>query len=686
MAKGQSNAPFQLPKDALKRASIGQSFAEYDLVRAHPALFVETPSMRAAVDPNRQKSFFVGRRGTGKTAITYYLSSKNSKNTLLLIPQLLAAADEYIPEDWSPDVHQQPFKTLVCSFKRAILDEVLSLWFKQGLCRPRPSTAISREKNDVDQADFDLRLLTFISDGFAYLGGSAKDWLKFVAKPKQLADEMIAEATTQRHEVTVLIDRLDDSWNGSDKAAILIMALMHACLEMNATVPCVRPLVFIRENVFEKVRNLDRESARLETAVVSLEWTREMLREFIERRLNRTLLAKPALGGPTWNAFFQPPKSGTSEDEVFGYCQYRPRDVLIYVSFALEAAQAHLRSQITPDDLEAAKKKFSEGRLKDLGDEYSDNYPRLEIMLSKFYGLGTQYTVEAIDDFIKHLLLDDEIKDACQTWIYGYSSPDALIRLLYNLGFAGITKGDGVTFKSSESPLAMIPTITDGSTVVIHPTYVDALSLKETLVNRIGDDVVLRRSGIVGELPESTSLGVYNAKINALQTKLSVLACGEEQADEFEKLTEETLRLCMFRALNNFERKSRDVAGKVIRDIIAANYSQIPFWEMLRQKYGATQIIFECKNYKELNADDFQQVSYYMNDRIGKVAFLIHRGSAELKKSYLEHIKRVHTDKGGIVLLLGGRDMEIFLRQALNGKKSEAHLQNIFDTTVREIS
>ena len=103
--------------------------------------------------------------------------------------------------------------------------------------------------------------------------------------------------------------------------------------------------------------------------MVSLEWTREMLSEFIERRLSRTLLAKPALGGPTWNVFFQPPKSGTSEDQVFGYCQYRPRDVLIYVSIALEAPQAHLRSKITPDDLEAAKKKISEGRLKHQGDE-----------------------------------------------------------------------------------------------------------------------------------------------------------------------------------------------------------------------------------------------------------------------------------------------------------------------------
>lgn len=686
MAKVQSNAPFQLPKDAVKKAIVGQSFAEYDLIRAYPALFVETPAMRAAMDPNRPKSFFVGRRGTGKTAVTYYLQSQNSKNTLLLIPQLLSAADEYIPTDWSGDVHQQPFKTLVCSFKRAILDEVLAVWFKQGLYRSRSATAITREKNDIEQYEFDLRLLNFISEGFGCLGTNPKDWLRFVAKPKQIADEMAVEATTKRHDFTVLIDRLDDSWNGSNKAVVLVMALMHACMEINATVSCVQPLVFIRENVFEKVRNMDRESSRLETAVVSLEWTREMLREFIERRLNRNLLAKPALGGPTWNAFFEPPASGTSEDEVFGYCQYRPRDVLIYVASALESAQAHLRSRIAHEDLQAAKKKFSEGRLKDLSDEYADNYPRLGIILSKLYGLGTEYTIAAIDDFSKKLLLDEEVKDSCQSWIYSFTSPELLIKLLYNLGFVGLKKSSGVVFKSSESPLAMMPVVTDDSIIVIHPTYVDALSLRNTLVNRIGDDVVLRQSGIVAELPESTSLGVYNAKLISLQTKLRTLECGDEGAANYEKLVEEVLRLCFFKALTNIEAKSRDVSGKVIRDIIAANYSGIPFWEMLRHKYGATQIICECKNYKDLSADDFHQASYYMNDTIGRVALLIHRGGPEIKRSYLEHMRRISTDKHGIVLVLGERDLEVFLRQGLNGKKSEGHLQDTFDRTIRDIS
>jgi hypothetical protein len=686
MAKERSSAPFQLPKDAIKRASIGQSFAEYDLIRAHPALFVETPAMRAAVDVNRPKCFFIGRRGTGKTAVTFYLQSRNFKNAIPLIPQMLSAADQYIPNEWSPDVHQQPFKTLVCSFKRAILDEILFVWFKQGLYRPHASSVITREKNEIEQFDFDLRLLNFISEGFDALNSQPKEWLKFVAKPKQIADEMMVEATTQRHNFVVLIDRLDDSWNGSDKAVVLVMALMHACLELNATVTCAQPLVFVRENVFDRVRSLDRESARLETAVVSLEWTREMLREFIERRLNRNLVAKPALGGPTWNAFFEQPQSGSTEDLVFGYCQYRPRDVLIYVANALESAQAHLRTRITLEDLEVARKKFSEGRLKDLSDEYADNYPRLGIILSKFYGLGTEYTVAAIDDFSKKLLVDEEVKDACQSWIYNYSSPELLIKLLYNLGFVGIKNDGTVAFKSSESTLAMMPTLTAKSTLVIHPTYVNALSLQDVLVNSMGEEVQLRQSGIVAELPESTTLRVYNAKIAALQTKLANLTCGDAESAEYEKIVQDLLKLCFHKALTNVQPKVRDVSSKVIRDLIAANYSSIPFWEMLRAKYGATQVIFECKNYIDLSADDFHQVAYYMNEAIGRAAFLVHRGPGELKKGYLDHIRRIHSDKHGIVLLLGERDLEVFLRQALNGKNSEAHLQDLFDRTVREIS
>ena len=690
MSKEKVLVPLQLPKDAVKKASIGHSFAEYDLVRQYSALFVETPAIRAALDLNRPKCFFVGRRGTGKTAVTFFLQQKNAKNTILLIPQLLAAADEFISTDWSSeDVHQQPFKTLVCSFKRAILDEVLGEWIKQGLYRFRSSdTNISRERNIVEQHEFDIRLLDFVSDGFTYLERNQhKEWLKFINRPKAIAEEMDAEATSSRHKFTVLIDRLDDSWNGSDKAVVLVMALMHACMEINATVGCVRTLVFIRENVFERVRSIDKESSRLETAVVSLEWTRELLREFIERRLNRNLITKGALGGPTWNAFFEVEPGKSSEDEVFEYCQYRPRDVLLYVSSALESAQAHVRSRITQADLKAAKKKFSESRLKDLSDEYADNYARLNLMLTRFYGLGTEYTINAIEDFSRKLLVDEEIKQYCQSWIYQYSAPELLIGLLYTIGFVGIKAESGrVTYKSAESPLASIPMITQHSVIVIHPTYRDALNLQDRLITSIGDDVRLQQSGIVIDLPESISLFDYTKEIQRLQKNLQTLPTGDPSASQFEDLVGDLIKLCFFKALTNVQAKSRDVNGKVIRDWIAGNHTGIGFWQMVRQQYGATQVIWECKNYKELHADDFHQVSYYMNPIIGRLAFLAYRGGPEIKKGYLEHIRRIGNDKKGMVLLIGERDLEVFLRQALNGKKSESHLQDIFDRTVREIS
>lgn len=76
----------QLPKDALSRIHLGHSFAEYDIIRSNPQIIVKTPALLAAEASGRAKCFFVGRRGTGKTAITYHFATtqKNSARILRL--------------------------------------------------------------------------------------------------------------------------------------------------------------------------------------------------------------------------------------------------------------------------------------------------------------------------------------------------------------------------------------------------------------------------------------------------------------------------------------------------------------------------------------------------------------------------------------------------------------------------
>ncbi len=379
--------------------------------------------------------------------------------------------------------------------------------------------------------------------------------------------------------------------------------------------------------------------------------------------------------------------SHESQNRVFTNCQYRPRDVLLYTSTALSIAQSHQRGQITGEDLDEAQRSFSENRLKELSDEYADNYPQLSIVLTRFFGLGTEYTIGSIDDFIKKLLVDSEVQDACKTWIYSYISPDLFIHLLYNIGFWGIRRPGGpIRFKSSEAENPGTLSIDQDSIVVVHPSYVEGLQLQARVITSLSDSVTLRTSGLITEVPESFSHSSYRIKLEELSEGLATLPTGAATAKQFEDLIGSVIKLCFFRSLSNIEPRVRNADTTGIRDWIASNRATVGFWAIVRQKYNATQVVWECKNYGDLNADDFQQASYYMNDQAGRFLIIVCRAEAPLGKHVFDHVRRVYQQTRGLILILRESDVKTFLRQALNGKQSEQHLQDIFDRTERMIS
>jgi len=690
MSKSQSGHVNPLSKKSFSSARLGQSFAEHDLVRSNPALFVETPAIISARDATTGKCFYIGRRGTGKTAITFYLKDKYPKNSLIILPKLLSSGDAFLSYDWDQRVHQKPFNTLVSAFVRSILDEAIAEWKRQGLFtfRTTDGSDITRERNNIEQLEFDLRLLNLIEEGFEHLkSGNNKEWIRFRNRPEKIAHEISDECGgQQRFHQLILIDRLDDEWDNSDKAVVLVIALMHACTEIRAATNVVKPVIFLRENVFDRVRQLDNEFSRLETSLISLDWTRELLRELIERRLNDGLISKYAVDGSTWKAFFQGDVE-ESQNRVFGSCQYRPRDVLLYTSTALSLAQSHQRSQIHAEDLEEAQRSFSENRLKELADEYADNYPRLGLVLTRFYGLGTEYTVGSIEDFIKKLLVDSEIQNACKTWIYNFTGPEQFVQLLYNIGFWGLNQPNGVIrFKSSESENPGTLYVKPDSTFVVHPSYVRGLQLQKRVITSLGDDVALRTSGLITDVPESFSTSSYRAKLEQLCEELATLPVGQKAARQFEDFVGEVIRLCFFRSLSNVQPRARDVSGTIVRDWIASNRAASGFWAIVREKYSATQVIWECKNYADITADDFQQIAYYMGEQAGRFGIIVCRSSSPLPQHTFDHVRRIFSQTKGLVLLLRESDTKTFLRQALNGKQSEHHLQDLFDNTERLIS
>ena len=127
------------------------------------------------------------------------------------------------------------------------------------------------------------------------------------------------------------------------------------------------------------------------------------------------MTTKFSLGGATWDAFFEDP--GNARAEVLEYCHNRPRDILIYVSHAIDLAAERRHQIIQIEDIEGARRRFSDNRLKDLGDEYAENYPQIALVLRRFYGLGRRFTPGGIESYMRKLLKDPEVIQLCGSWI-----------------------------------------------------------------------------------------------------------------------------------------------------------------------------------------------------------------------------------------------------------------------------
>ncbi|MEG2265241.1 MAG: hypothetical protein RSC68_13000 [Acinetobacter sp.] len=680
-------ANLSLPKRALERIQIGQTFAEYDLIRAEPDLFVSTPAVLAALDPNPQKCFFVGRRGAGKTAIAYELQ-RRSKDAISVIPQIFDLLKLPLAHEEFRDTRQRPFKSLTHAFERALLDESLRhlIANKTIKIKELPPT-ISKERNLIEDCDFDQRVLNLTHEIFdAYSRSQDKLWLRQINRSKELTTEVNAIAAGTQIKTLILIDRLDESWDGSESAIICLMALMHAAVRLSASTSVVRPYIFIRENIYDRIRLLDNEFSRLETSVVFLDWSETKLMELVERRLVRPFPTKPKLGGEAWSCFFEETNSESSRSAVMSICQHRPRDVLMLVSYSIEAAINHGHEKIMLTDVQDASRRYSTSRLKDLGDEFAENYPNISVLLELFYGLGNEYSLIGIEDFIAKLLVNEKVKKHCASWIFDYTVPSRFVELLYGIGFFGIKRGLKVIFKEAgKDSNAKLP-IDTSTHFLIHPTYQPALNLRSILIQKISDEVSLKDEGILEDLPENYRFNQYKEELNQTLEDLKTLPLGNAGAKQFEEIVGKIIQLCFFRSLTNIQPRVRNNDGSEIRDWIASNRASGGFWEIIRDLYDAGQIVWECKNYENLDASDFHQVQYYFSSAFGRFGVIAFRGS-EIKDSYLKHISNVvNKNQAGLILPLTQRDLEVFLRQAINGVFKESHIQDKYDHLVRSIS
>jgi hypothetical protein len=623
----------------------------------------------------------VGRRGTGKTALRTYCE-RELRHSRVVVPEIFSPSSEIFDLELLASTRRGPFQSLVSAMKRTLIDELLILWAEANSRADLPD-GLKIEMDEQCHEYFDERTLRYIADVARTVRYGDDVAIAALNRPTKTLMDLCKLVGGRNAEYLLLIDSIDDFWDGSDLALIFLTAVIHACLDISTNIPWARAVLLIRENIFDRVRALDAESSRVETSLIGLDWTDGQLLELVERRLNRKLITKFALGGPTWAAFFE--QSDKAKAEIFEYCHRRPRDVLIYVSHAIDMANERHHQRIQLEDVDAARRRFSDNRFKDLGDEYAENYPNISVVLSRFYGLGRRFTPGGIESLIRKLLADSEVTQLCGEWLFDKSTLVLFTRLLYNIGFIGLQKPDApAQFRALGPQETSPPPISDVDEVVIHKCYWDALDLRDVLIRELPEDKEFGDIGVLYDLPGGLDPVGYQEKLEALRTRLDSIPLGEPGAADFEQAVGDVIKLCFFRALENVEQRVRGDEGVVIRDWVASNRAQTGFWAVMRQRYDATQVIWECKNYNALKASDFHQVSYYSGKVAGRFLVLVFRG--DVRPGYYEHIRRIAVENDAVVLPLGIRDLKAFVRQNQRGKISDGLIQDRYDQIVRRVS
>lgn len=146
---------------------------------------------------------------------------------------------------------------------------------------------------------------------------------------------------------------------------------------------------------------------------------------------------------------------------------------------------------------------------------------------------------------------------------------------------------------------------------------------------------------------------------------------GREHAKVYEQHVFEMLRGLFVGQLSHPARESRTVDGTERRDIIFYNNSSHRFWQMLREEYDATNIIFECKNTTTLDLEHVNQLIGYLDGAIGRFGVLVSRDPPR-KNIQRKAVNAFNRSSRIVILFLSDEDLaEMAQLDARSGDPTE---------------
>lgn len=672
---------------------LGSLTAEHD----HSMLdssFLETPDYRTLIESN-DKIIVVGRRGTGKSALTYRLEKDWSKNTQIknYVFKFAPAEDQVIGLKPLLAKFNGEYKLIRAAVKIAwefsMLMEVvnnLSRHYKYQKCRnSEKASAILKEFYESNKnIAFHLRKVISIS-------------LKNKDSPEDAIADMtdtlglniLRETVSEFLEnssihIKILIDCLDEGYEPDVQGVSYTSGILQATLSVNNYFEKIRPVVFIRDNMYRAVAIKDPDYTRnIEGSALRLHWGEQELLYMTAARLKIVFGLEVEKDIKAWNLCTV---GGISEKAGFKKCLrltlYRPRDLIALLNQSFYSASRRESSRISEDDVLETAKDISQARLDDLTKEYNKIFPSLNEVISVFKGYKSKFSLQEISDRLQNFI---DSSDATEDWkrdMAFYETSEELVVSLHSIGFLGVRDKASDVYSFSHDGKNIGLDLGPESILHIHPCYQIALNLteagaSESEAEEIHDDYEIHIS--------SMSREQRNKKVGQLISRLHDMASGSEDAARFEEWCHDAISMIFAAELQNIRLKPNGYSAQR-RDIVGTISASKGVWNRINQDYGTRSVVFEIKNFSVLEPDHFRQLAAYLTDIYGRLGFIIYRSEQKEPSSdnELVWIREIYW-KGGnkLIVLLSYKYLITFLEKIRNPQKHDAVndiLERMLDT------
>ncbi len=593
--------------------------------------FYESPDYRTLIETT-DRPIVVGRRGTGKSALCSQLRKYWQKGERTTVVEIVPEEDQVIGLRslatlfGSKYNHIKAGARIACKY--ALLAEACTRFTGKGRTSPNGSTDfIARHVQGWRRMGptFTSRLKELLRLKLER-DQSPETTISGLAQTLELSDlqsavsEMLGKS---KSSFIFLFDQLDEGFEPDETGVGLVGGFVHAAVDVNAQVPGMQCYIFLRDNIFKAIGQLDPDySKNIEGRFLRLHWNEHQLFDLVCARLRIAFHLDVENNRRLWNRCTA---GDLQESAGFEKCLrltlYRPRDVLSLLNEAFYMAEKESRKIIILKDVEAVSREISNTRLDDLFKEYARIVPGLQPLASIFRDGDPEILYNEASLRIQRLFADDTLDRTVQREFAILNSPQEGVRTLYSVGFLGIKDSVSSAFVFCHDGRSPSKEFGPNDRLLIHPCYWIALNLsQEKLAPEEAADIHDEYEvAIFSEAPE-----IRKKRLGQLIGKIDRIATGVEGAYEFEDWCLSAIKMCFTGPLRNIELHPNKTAPQR-RDVVATNQSETGVWRRILDDYGTRQVVFEIKNKLGIDPGEYRQMLSYLHDEYGRLGFIITR-------------------------------------------------------------